>query len=159
MAESEKHKVLKQLALYWLKEKCHDLIANEVDFYYKRKNLIADAVGIDLKKKEIRTIEVKVSKQDLKRDINLFNDYSYTNFCHYSYILCPQNIIQKDEIPEKYGLLWIDEYNKIKVIKNPIKSEKLNIKYETTLRRTCKAISNSYLFKFLRLENCNYPIR
>ena len=55
MAEGEMHAHLKKLGLEWLKKKVTDLAANECKFRNLRS--IADVVGINLKREEVRVIE------------------------------------------------------------------------------------------------------
>lgn len=146
MAEGNVHKHLKKLALYFLKEKCVDLVANEVDF--KNAYSIADAVGLNLKRKEVRVIEVKATKGDFIRDKKLFGEKtSYFVHAHYSYIMCPTDIIQPEELPHGYGLLWVDENDKIEIIKKPIKNTaRLKTLFDTTLKRTSRSLTNTFLF-------------
>lgn len=146
MAEGHVHKALKRLALHWLKERVVDLVANEVKF--KNTKSIADAVGINLKRKEIRIIEVKATKEDFKRDHKLFDEQNtYYNHAHYSYLMCPEGIIKKEEVPEGYGLLWVDDYDGIKLVKRPNKNNnKLKTTFQTTLKRTARSLTNTHLF-------------
>jgi len=147
MAESVKHKELKKHALYFLKDKVIDIVANEVKFNNIR--CIADAVGVNLKRKEIRIIEVKVTREDFFRDKKLFAEkHSYFNHAHYSYILCPHELIQPHEVPSGHGLLWIDDQRVITVIKKPTKNTKpLKTRFETTLKRSVRRLSNSLLYE------------
>lgn len=153
MAEGDIHKHLKRLALYWLKEKVADLVANEVEF--ANAYSVADAVGLNLKRREVRVIEVKVTKSDFLRDKKLFGDKtSYFLHAHYSYIMCPTGVIQPDEVPYGYGLLWVDEYDKIEMVKKPIKNTgKLKTLFDTTLRRTARALTNTFLYHQENREN------
>ena len=146
MAEGEIHKHLKKVALYFLKSKVTDLIATEVEFYNSYS--VADAVGLNLKRKEVRVVEVKSTKSDFIRDKKLFNDKtSYFYHAHYSYIMCPKNIIQPEDLPYGYGLLWVDEYDNIEVAKKPIKNNaRLKTLFGTTLKRSCRSLTNTYLF-------------
>ncbi|MFW6007904.1 MAG: MmcB family DNA repair protein [archaeon] len=146
MAEGDIHKHLKEVALFYLKDKCVDLIANEVKFWNARS--VADAVGINLKRKEIRVIEVKASYSDFKRDDKLFKEKSsYYNHAHYAYIMCPTDIIPKEEIPKGYGLLYVDEYDNIIVEKNPTKNKgRLKTRFNTTLKRTARSLTNTFLY-------------
>lgn len=140
------HKHLKRLALYFLKEKTTDLCANEVDF--GNAYSIADAVGINLKRREVRVIEVKATKGDFVRDKKLFGEKtSYFHHAHYSYIMCPREIIKADEIPHGYGLLWVDEYDTIEIIKKPFKNtSRLGTMFDTVLKETCRSLTNTHLF-------------
>lgn len=153
MAEGIVHSHLKKLALYFLKEKCTDLVANEVDFFNAYS--IADAVGLNLKRREVRVIEVKATRGDFLRDKKLFGDKtSYFYHAHYSYIMCPTNVIQADEIPHGYGLLWVDEYDTITIVKKPIKNTaRLKTLFDTTLKRTVRSLTNTFLFHQENKEN------
>lgn len=146
MAEGDVHKHLKKLALYWLKSVVTDVVANEVDF--KNAYSVADAVGCNLKRKEVRVIEVKATKGDFLRDKKLFGEKtSYFLHAHYSYIMCPTGIIQPDELPHGYGLIWVDEYDNLTVEKKPIKNtSRLKTLFDTTLKRTMRSLTNTFLF-------------
>lgn len=146
MAEGEIHKHLKNLALHWLKEKVTDLVANEVDFCNAYS--IADAVGINFKRREVRVIEVKATKVDFLRDKKLFGSKtSYFYHAHYSYIMCPTNVIQPNDLPHGYGLLWVDEYDTVTMIKKPIKNTaRLKTLFDTTLKRTARCLTNTFLY-------------
>lgn len=146
MAEGEVHKHLKEVAINWLKTKVTDLIATEVDF--KNAYSIADAVGINLKRREVRVIECKATKGDFIRDTKLGG--SKTSYClhsHYAYIMCPVNVLGINEIPPGYGLLYVDEYDNVEMVKKPVKNTgRLKTMFDTTLRNTCRALTNTYLF-------------
>ena len=60
---------LKIIGMKWLKEKVTDIVAREVK--YKNIRSVADAVGINIKRKEVRIIEVKATKADYIRDEKL----------------------------------------------------------------------------------------
>ena len=76
MAEGEIHKYLKIQGMKFLKTKCTDLVATEV--VYRNMYSIADVAAINLKRKEIRIIECKATRQDFLRDKKLLDiDKSY----------------------------------------------------------------------------------
>lgn len=144
--EGEVHSHLKWVALHYLKTLVTDLVANEVDFYNAYS--IADAVGLNFKRREVRVIEVKATKADFLRDKKLFGENtSYFYHAHYSYIMCPTNVIQQEELPYGYGLIWVDEYDNITVVKKPIKNKaRLKTLFDTTLKRTARCLTNTFLF-------------
>jgi hypothetical protein len=145
--EGNLHKHLKQIALLWLKGKVTDLTAPEVKLYVKRKKLLADAVGVNIKRKEVRFIEVKTSRQDLKRDEGLYDDrYSYAKLGNYAYIMSPVGVLDAEDLPEGYGWLEVDEDDQVVVRKNPHRNKKSSIQWDTLLKRTGRAITNTYLF-------------
>lgn len=147
MAESFMHKELKKYGMFYLKDKVIDIVAKEVKF--RNIRCIADVVGVNLKRKEVRVIEVKVTREDYFRDTKLFDEKtSYFNHAHYSYLLTPKNLIQVNELPDGYGLLWLNENNEIEVVKKPIKNkEKLKTRFETTLKRSVRRLSNELLYQ------------
>lgn len=146
MAEGEVHAHLKKLALHFLKSKVTDIVGTEVDF--KNAYSVADAVGCNLKRKEVRVIEVKATKGDFLRDKKLFGEKtSYFVHAHYSYIMCPTGVILSEELPYGYGLIWVDEYDNLTIEKKPIKNTaRLKTLFDTTLKRTCRALTNTFLF-------------
>lgn len=153
MAEGEIHAHLKKIALLFLKEKCTDLIGTEVPF--KNAYSIADCVGINLKRKEIRVIEVKATKADFIRDKKLFEEKtSYFGHAHYSYIMCPKEVILPSDLPYGYGLIWVDEFDNLSLVKRPIKNTKrLKTMFDTTLKRTARSLTNTFLFHNENKEN------
>lgn len=150
--ESNMHEHIKKQALYWLKAKMTDLCANEVKLYIKRKKLKADALGINIKRKESRIIEVKVSRSDFLRDEALHASYGYHVIADYAYLMTPVGLIKNEEVPKGYGLLEIDEFDKITVKKNPVRNPKPLQTLDTLVKRTGRAATNALLFKDLSKE-------
>ena len=149
MAEGDVHKRLKIVASAFLKKNCVDVVSTECKFRNLRS--IADACGINLKRKEVRIIEVKASWKDYIRDTKLFKlQKSYFPHCNYFYIMCPTDVIPKDKVLKEFGLLYVDENNIISVIQRPTKNKKLKTRFETTLRNACRSITNDLVFKFMR---------
>jgi hypothetical protein len=152
MAESDVHKRLKIVACAFLKKSCVDIVSTETKFRNIRS--IADACGINLKRKEIRVVEVKASLKDYKRDSKLFKlEKSYYPHCNYFYIMCPTDVIPKDQVLKEFGLLYVDEDNTITVVQKPTKNKKLKTRFETTLKNSCRSITNDLVFKFMRVAD------
>ncbi|PRO64809.1 MmcB family DNA repair protein [Alkalicoccus urumqiensis] len=145
--EKHTHQFLKKQAVYWLKKKMTDLCAAEVKLFIKRKKRTADAVGINMKRKEVRIIEVKTSRSDFLRDDVLFDKNGYHTACHYAYLLTPEGMLQKDELPAGYGLLEADISGEITVVRSPVKNKAASLKLETLIKRTGRAATNAYLFQ------------
>ncbi|NJP38935.1 hypothetical protein [Alkalicoccus luteus] len=145
--ESTVHKHLKHQALLWLKDKMTDLCATEVKFMVKRRKRTADAVGINMKRKESRIIEVKATRSDFLRDDILRDELGYEAVATYAYLLTPTGLLAKEEVPTRYGLLEIDEYDRITVIKRPTKNKSPKLKLETLIKRTGRAATNAFLFQ------------
>ncbi|MDT8861562.1 hypothetical protein N0O92_15190 [Alkalihalobacillus sp. MEB130] len=150
--ESKIHKHLKTQSLYWLKEKMTDLCANEVKLFVHRKRFKADALGINLKRKEARIIEVKATRSDFLRDDVLHSDYGYHQIADYAYLLTPVDLLTIEEIPKGYGLLEMDEYDNITVKKKPVRNPKPLLTLETLIKRTGRAATNAVLFQELSKE-------
>lgn len=62
-------------------------------------------------------IEVKVSKGDFKRDIKKNFRKSGKGIGLTRYYLCPTGLINENELPENWGLLYCDENKKIEIVK------------------------------------------
>lgn len=154
MAEGEIHKKLKVLAMKFGKEMCTDLVAREVK--YRNIKSIADAVAINLKRKEVRIFEAKASKADYLRDKKLMNiDECYYKHCDYFYIICPKEIIQKEDVCKEFGLLWVDlETNEITVVKKPTKYKgRKKTLFNTSLKNVIKSSTNDLLYHYVYPEN------
>src|SRR5574344_1952418 len=149
MSEGEVHKRLKIVAAAFLKKNCTDIVSTETKFRNIRS--IADACGINLKRKEIRVVEVKASYHDYLRDTKLFKlDKSYFNHCNYFYIMCPTDVISRDKLLKEFGLLYLDNDNNITVVQRPTKNKKLKTRFETTLKNSCRSSTNDLIFKFMK---------
>jgi hypothetical protein len=152
MAEGPVHKRLKAAGMRFLKEKCTDVIAREVK--YKNFRSIADVVGINLKRREVRVIECKAVKSDYDRDKKLLDlDQSYYKHCSYFYIMCPTGIINLDDVPKEYGLLWVNENNEVEIKRNAKKyTGRMKTMFDTSLKNTIKACTNDLLFHYVYPE-------
>ena len=150
MAEGAVHKRLKIVALAFLKRHCVDLVANEAKFRNIRSR--ADACGVNLKRKEVRVVEVKATRADFLRDKKLFDvERSYWPHCTYFYLMCPPGVVAKADLPAEYGLLYVDDDNQLTVVRNPVRNARLRTRFETTLRNCCRAVSNDLLFNHHRI--------
>lgn len=65
-------------------------------------------------------IEVKISRSDFLSDKKKYwRKYPQYGLAKYRSYLCPENLIKLDELPEKWGLLYVNEKGKILIIKEP----------------------------------------
>lgn len=63
-------------------------------------------------------IEVKVSRSDFLCDIKKpFRKHAERGVGQYRYYCCPYGLIKENELPEKWGLLYLNDKNKIEIIK------------------------------------------
>jgi len=63
-----------------------------------------DAAIVDVRKRWIRGFEIKVTRSDFLSDKKWT---SYTQFCSSLSIVCPEGLIDPDEIKRPFGLLWV----------------------------------------------------
>jgi hypothetical protein len=69
-------------------------------------------------------IEVKVNRSDFLSDKNKFQRrYPHLDAGEYRSYLCPDGLIKTNELPENWGLLYIDDKKQITRIVNPEKQE------------------------------------
>jgi hypothetical protein len=152
MSEGIIHKQLKIAAMAFLKKHCVDIVSCETKF--RNLKSISDACGLNLKRKEVRIIECKASLKDYLRDTKLFSlEKSYFFHCNYFYIMCPKDVIPKDKVLKEFGLIYVNEDNSITVIQKPKKNQKLKTRFETTLKNSCRSITNDLIFKFYKCQN------
>jgi hypothetical protein len=120
----------------------------------RRLRSIADACRVNLKRKEIRVIECKASLADYIRDKKLFTlEKSYFHHCTYFYIMCPTDVIPRDKVLKEFGLIYVDDNNNATVIQKPTKNKKLKTKFETTLKNSCRSVTNDLIFKFYKCQD------
>ena len=78
-------------------------------------------------------IEVKISRSDFLRDAKKpfmrFNDMWMGEFKYY---LCPENLLNFEDVPDDWGLLYCDKKGQIRIEKVAVKGE-ANIRSERTL--------------------------
>jgi hypothetical protein len=73
---------------------------------YTWKQIRIDAVIIDIRKRWVRGFEVKTSRIDFLQDDKWTQ---YSEFCSSVSIVCPEGLIEKNEVQKPFGLLWIKE--------------------------------------------------
>lgn len=102
-------------------------------------------------------IEVKKSRSDFKKDASKFwrmnPDQAVGDFRFY---LCPSNMIQIEELPEKWGLLWIDEKGRISIQKNVF--ERLEGEYPNKFKKSHE-FERSIMYSGLRRIYCKQNLR
>lgn len=71
---------------------------------------ICDVWGMSRKDNgESIAIEVKVSRTDFRSRSQIYKETSSFNLGNYQYVLCPQGMIQPNEVHKEWGLLWYNE--------------------------------------------------
>ena len=72
-------------------------------------NCIFDCILVNCHHQKIRGFEFKVSRSDFLNDKNNGKWKKYLRWCHTFTWVCPEGLIQVDEIEKPAGLLWITE--------------------------------------------------
>lgn len=119
------HPELCRIAGEWLRMKCP--IRCPVVFVEMTSQAIEtpDAVGFTSSYSIL--IECKTSRADFladkKKFFRIFPEQGIGNFRFY---LCPENLIKPEEVPEKWGLIWVAENGKCRQVKKIIHSNILS---------------------------------
>lgn len=141
------HKELCQIASKYCKKiGCSVILEEFVAGSSEQPDVLAFKSGFSL------VIECKVSRSDFLNDKNKYHrrrdpKYAMGNFRFYC---CPKDLIKKEEIPEGWGLIYIDN-KKIEVIIGP-KSNVLG-QDDTILFQANKRAENIMLISALRKMN------
>lgn len=76
-------------------------------------------------------VECKTSRADFKKDFSkAFRIEPEKGIGNWRYYMCPTDVIKVDEIPDKWGLVYVNEKRKLKVIKHPYKDSLRKSKYQ-----------------------------
>jgi len=120
--DTSKHTMLCERGSRWLKKHDQNILIPNCPI------IATDMVTIELETPDIIgwstlssvMIEVKVSRTDFLKDKNkLFRLEPELGVGELRFYLCPENLIKENELPEKWGLLYINDKNKISIIKIP----------------------------------------
>lgn len=127
------HKDLCDIAVKWLKrpssQKGHGcaVAVSEVkaDFTGEIPDAIVFRTAYD---PSSVVVEVKVGRGDFLQDHKKphRHDGGMGNF---RYFMCPTGLIKEDELPDKWGLLYVNNRGHIKVIKGPVKNTQHYFKF------------------------------
>lgn len=111
--QTHEHFLLKNVARLYLVERGLYYVGTEIfvsglhDEHSNKK--IIDCVGVDKKQETSYGIEVKISRADFKS--------GYGTRCNYNYVMCPTGMIDKSELPNYVGLLYVDA-DKVQFVTN-----------------------------------------
>lgn len=83
---------------------------------YTHGDLRIDAAVIDVRDRNVRGFEIKVSREDFIRDKKW---QMYSTFCSSVCIACPKDMIRKDEVASPFGLVWVTEDGQYEYAKMP----------------------------------------
>jgi hypothetical protein len=94
-------------------------------------------------------IEVKVSRSDFLRDKKkIFRRDGDMGMGEYRYYCCPAEMIKSKDLPEGWGLLWLNDKKKIDIIVEPVRKK---------AEKSCEV--TMLLSKIRRLESEKKEIR
>lgn len=102
--QTHEHFLLKNVARIYLVERGLRYVGTEIFVYgvhdkHSNKKVV-DCVGVDKSQETTYGIEVKVSRNDFKN--------GYSTRCNYNYVMCPTDMIDKTELPDYVGLIYVD---------------------------------------------------
>ena len=133
--DNTKHKALCELGAKWLKRhtqnavipNCATVAVDMVTIESETPDILGWSCGYSI------MIEVKVGRGDFLRDFKKpFRQICHTGVGEFRYYLCPTGLIKGVELPDKWGLLYLNEKNKIEIIKIAEK-QKANLKAERNM--------------------------
>lgn len=104
--QTHEHFLLKNVARIYLVEKGCRYVGTEIyvyGHYGGSKKGLTDCVGVDKSQEISYGIEAKVSVSDFKS--------GYSARCNYNYVICPSGMIDKSDVPDYVGLIYVDVDN------------------------------------------------
>lgn len=109
------HKELVDTAERWLQNRCGFVFKELATFSIE----IPDAIGF--RHDTSILIECKTSRQDFKKDqTKIFRRNPELGVGVFRFYMCEKGIIKIEDLPEKWGLLYVTEKGFVKVQKGPI---------------------------------------
>ena len=141
MRVDEIREVLERLSGY------HSVFVPEFTFGDKR----IDAVSIDFKHRWIRGFEIKINHNDFERDKKWTE---YTEFLSSLSIVCPSELILKEEVQSPFGLLWVEPNGYIKWKKRPTNFQsRKSLSWFWTYLRVMETEFSRMSYHIFHLEN------
>ncbi len=151
------HKELTELAVKWLKRPqsqkgpgCHVAVSECRSGW---SDEIPDAIGFRAAGKNDGSVivEVKVSRSDFLADAKKpYRNGSVKGLGNWRYYLCPEGIIKLDEIPDNWGLLYVNNRGHIKPVVGPMIES--NYRKRMQLIETMRQESNTDGERFLLVK-------
>lgn len=116
-----RHHELCLIAAKWLKNKCHyKCPVTAVELVAAGQSCIPDVIGFNSDCSIF--VEVKISRSDFLRDKKKFQHlHPNLGLGNFRLYCAPWGLINPNELPEKWGLIEIDENNKVVNIIDPTK--------------------------------------
>lgn len=110
------HDEIAAVVANWLRNSCSEKFPVSFMNLVSTAGEVPDVVGFNSSHSVI--VEVKVSRADFKKDASKFwrqnPEFAMGDFRFYA---CPVDLIKAEEVPDKWGLLWVNEKGKVIVAK------------------------------------------
>lgn len=135
------HSDLCQIAARWLKNSCKERCPVVFTEIVTQASETPDVIGFNATHSVM--IEVKVSRSDFLADRKKFQRiFPEMGVGDFRFYCCPENLIRVDEVPEKWGLIWVNAKGRCVVVKdvfvgniNSASSNRFLKKYELAERQ------------------------
>lgn len=92
---------------------------------------------------ETREFEIKISRSDYLVDAKK-DKHKSTNGANYFYYVCPENLIKKEEVDKRYGLIYICPNNQLRIVRKPTR-------LHSNVYDNWKILANKMYWKFQTL--------
>jgi len=97
--------LIKQYFINYLKNNNNELGLFEFGVDHRRFDLFL----VNANQKRFRGFEFKVSRSDFLADKNSGKWKKYLNYCHTFTWVCPDGLIQRNEVEPPAGLIWVSK--------------------------------------------------
>jgi hypothetical protein len=120
MINSFTHKELCEIGARFLKNRCQEKFPVVFVEISTASPETPDVIGFNSMRSAL--IEVKTSRADFKRDAQkFFRIHPEQGVGNFRYYLCPENLIAPEDVPPKWGLIWVNSRGQTKVVKEILK--------------------------------------
>lgn len=68
-----------------------------------------------------REYEIKISRSDYFKDAQKEKHQRTEDGANFFYYVCPKDLIKKEEVDPKYGLIYVSEWGSCSIVKRPLK--------------------------------------
>lgn len=145
------HKTLCRIAAKWLRTKCPKRCPVVLSELVAQGSIeTPDAIGFTSDYSIL--IECKTSRSDFLADKNkFFRIFPEQGVGDFRFYLCPEGIIKSEEVPDKWGLIWVDENAKCRQVKKIITSNVLSIQANRFLEKNGRS-ERALLYSALRRQ-------
>lgn len=148
------HKEGVEIAARWLRNRCKVILP---EFVCMNSREIADVIGFNAN--DSHMIEVKVSRADFlsdkKKYFRRMEEYGMGN---YRYYCCPRKLIGPLEVPDGWGLIYIFENGKARIMMHPDRKKsnqkaEIGVLYSYARRAVVKGLHDEIMKPIPRPED------